>query len=136
VSGSKAYSVKRTPKFERTLRELIRSAYPKSDPPEKLVRALSLTFDLLQSDPRIEPLCRREPSKGLDVPSGCELWKMRFDLPGTRGSLQAARFIYLLCETKRLVVLVWAYSHKQFEGRPPHRDLKKALKAIAEMLHE
>ena len=133
MSGSKVYSVKQTPKFERSLRELIRSAFPKSDPPERLMHGLGVIFDLLQSDPRHEAFCRPEPAKHLGVPAGCELWKVRFDLPGVRGALGAARFVYLICEERREVILVWAYSHKQFAKRPPHKDMKKAIREIAKL---
>ncbi len=134
MRGSRNYSIRRTPKFEQTLKQLLKSAYPKSKPSKELIDGLYLVLEVLSTDPRFESLCRREPSKHLNIPPGCELWKVAFDLPGVRGALQAARIIYLICEARREVILVWAYSHKQFEGRPPHRDLKKALKVIAEML--
>jgi hypothetical protein len=62
-------------------------------------------------------------------PQGCsrdglELWKLEFKMPQLRGAAEQGRLIYLLDFRKKEVVLVWIYTHAEFEKRPPDKNLK------------
>ena len=48
--------------------------------------------------------------------------------------MSMGRIIFLLCEEAKTVILLWAYSHKQFSKRPPHADLRRAILDILDLL--
>jgi len=49
------------------------------------------------------------------------------DLPNLRGCEKWGRLIYVVVPSKCVVYLVWIYTHKQYEGRPPDSSLKQDL---------
>ena len=51
-------------------------------------------------------------------------------MPQLRGSAEQGRLIYLLDITKQEVVLLWIYTHAEFEKRPPDQNLKRLLLEI------
>ena len=51
-------------------------------------------------------------------------------MPQLRGAAEQGRLIYLLDITKKEVVLVWIYTHAEFEKRPPDQNLKRLLLEI------
>ncbi len=48
-------------------------------------------------------------------------------MPQLRGAAEQGRLIYLLDITKQEVVLLWIYTHAEFEKRPPEQNLKRLL---------
>jgi hypothetical protein len=48
-------------------------------------------------------------------------------MPQLRGAAKQERLIYLLDVKQQKVMLMWVYTHAEFEKRPPTRDLKRLL---------
>ncbi len=63
---------------------------------------------------------------------GYELWKLKFKMPQLRGAAEQGRLIYLLDVRQQEVILIWIYTHAEFEKRPPERDLKRLLLDLIE----
>ena len=53
-------------------------------------------------------------------------------MPQLRGAAGQGRLIYLLEFTKKEVIIIWIYTHAEFEKRPPDKNLKRLLLEIME----
>jgi hypothetical protein len=81
-----------------------------------------------QSSP--EPWPGRQPKTSSE---GFDCRKIRFYLPGLRGSARMGRIVYLVHEASCTIDVVWIYNHEQFDRRPSDAELKRAFRhAIAE----
>ena len=81
----------------------------------------------LESDPFAH---EEEPWPGPPPGPGCELRKARFWMHRIRGPARAGRLVYLVNIQKREVVLVWLYTHAEFQQRPADVDLQQALNRL------
>lgn len=76
----------------------------------------------------IHPLASQEPLPGsVSLPQLVELWKIRFKIPNLSGSLSRLRIIYLRNIEKRMVLIVYVYTHKDYEKRPSDKVLAKLI---------
>ncbi|MEG4282502.1 hypothetical protein QUB68_05190 [Microcoleus sp. A006_D1] len=134
MKGSEQFHIKLSNKFERSQEELSRVRYRKN--PAGLVKFLELIQKLiriLSVAPRPRPpLGHFEQWPKGSSREGWELWKLEFKMPQLQGASGQGRLIYLLDITKQEVVLVWIYTHAEFEKRPPDSSLKRLLRKIIE----
>jgi hypothetical protein len=134
VNGSEQFHIKLSNNFERTQQKLIRDRYRKNQAGlVKFVELIEKFIKILSLDPRLSPpLGHLEPWPQGSSRDGLELWKLEFKMPQLRGAAEQGRLIYLLDITKKEVVLLWIYTHAEFEKRPPDNNLKRLLREIME----
>lgn len=126
------YQVKAPPCFQRTLEKAL--AHYKKDPAgqEELRIYLASIADLFCTyPPKADASARFEPwPKGFteETQSSWEFWKIRFSMPRLRGAKGQGRLMLLLSRQEKLILLVWLYTHEDFEGRPPEKSLFQYLR--------
>ena len=49
-------------------------------------------------------------------------------MPGFHGAARQGWLIYLVNDEERVVLLLWIYTHAEFEKRPPEKELAEMLK--------
>ncbi|EGK87513.1 hypothetical protein D0A34_05970 [Microcoleus vaginatus PCC 9802] len=134
MNGSEQFHIKLSKNFDKTQQKLIRDRYRKNQAGlVKFVELIQKFIKFLSIDPRPRPpLGHLEPWPKGSSRDGLELWKLEFKMPQLRGAAEQGRLIYLLDITKKEVVLVWIYTHAEFEKRPPDQNLKRLLLEIME----
>jgi len=60
------------------------------------------------------------------------LRKLEFKMPQLRGVVGQGRLIYLLNTTGKKIIILWIYTHAEFEKRPPEKNLKRLLQEVIE----
>jgi mRNA-degrading endonuclease RelE of RelBE toxin-antitoxin system len=125
VSGSNPFLIKPADQFNCSFKKLSK-AY-RSDFVDKIAAILeSLILEPLPTNSRREPL----PSN-LQLPEGWTFHKIAFKY--SRGASGQIRIIYLLDRSNLTIMLLWIYTHEQFSGRPPDRDLKSLIREILDV---
>ena len=84
-----------------------------------------LTINPYPSKARAEPL-----PKGLKLPDKYQFYKLAITI--AQGASGKIRLMYLVEENKRVIKLLWIYSHQQFEKRPSDRVLKDVIQETFE----
>lgn len=129
VDDYKIYRVKSLPKFESTYRSLIKTHYRKD---KKGAKEFEKLVDNFIEELKINP-CLDSVSDSLSFPSktaeqGFEFRKKRWrKLPNLQGAARFGRLIYLVCHPKKIVYLIWIYTHQEFQAphsQPPDKDLQ------------
>ncbi|NEP61105.1 MAG: hypothetical protein F6K31_29685 [Symploca sp. SIO2G7] len=117
-----------TRNFERWLKRLIKR-YKGSGDKQAFQMFISQLIDNLCITPRpsnsaLEPI----PGKMI-LPQELEFRKLRFAMPGLRGASGQGRLMYLINSVRNpiILILVWIYTHEEFEGRPDEKSLQAAL---------
>ncbi len=134
MNGSSEFQIKLLENFEREQKKLIRDRYRKKpSAAAKFTELIQQFIIILSANPRPRPpLGHLEPwPKGTNC-AGWELWKLEFKMPTLRGAAGQGRLIYLINTVQKQVVLVWIYTHAEFEKRPPDKSLKRLLEEIIE----
>ncbi|MFB2923275.1 hypothetical protein [Aerosakkonema funiforme] len=134
MNGSGEFQIKLSENFERYYQSLIRDRYRKNTAAaQEFIELIQKFILILTANPRPRPpLGHLEPwPKGANYP-GWELWKLEFKMPQLRGAAGQGRLIYLLNTTAKEVLIVWIYTHAEFEKRPPDKNLKWLLQEIIE----
>lgn len=127
MSGSAKFQIARSDRFERSLEQLLRNHYRKDrknresfqEALSKIVEELSLGVTPRGARPEPWPHGSHDPD--------LQFMKLRFDLPGLRGAAGQGRLMYLVSPEEQVVVLLWIYTHAEFGGRPPDKDLAQLL---------
>ena len=132
MNGSEQFHIKLSKNFDKTQQKLIRDRYRKNQAGlVKFVELIQKFLRILSIDPRPRPpLGHLEKCPKGSSREGLELWKLEFKMPQLRGAAEQGRLIYLLDITKKEVVLLWIYTHAEFEKRPPDKNLKHLLLEI------
>ena len=133
MSGCVAYRVEPSENFAQTYQAVVATHYGVPALQKALAEFQSVVASYLSafkntarpSDSSAEPWPNRQPSTAQD---GFECRKVRFRMPGLRGSATKGRLIYLVYESSCLIQPVWIYTHEEFDARPPDRDLRDALR--------
>lgn len=132
MNGSEQFHIKLSKNFDKTQQKLIRDRYRKNQAGlVKFVELIQKFIRILSIDPRPRPpLGHLEQWPKGSSREGLELWKLEFKIPQLHGASEQGRLIYLLDITKKEVVLLWIYTHAEFEKRPPDKNLKHLLLEI------
>lgn len=132
MNESEQFHIKLSKNFDKTQQKLIRDRYRKNQAGlVKFVELIQKFLRILSVDPRPRPpLGHLEPWPKGSSRDGWELWKLEFKMPQLRGAAEQGRLIYLLDITKKEVVLLWSYTHAEFDKRPPDKNLKYLLLEI------
>jgi len=132
MTGSPNFSLDQT-LIERPLKKLGKGY---KSPREKQIfqRFIAQILKDLCSTPR-PPKSALEPLPGkIRLPQEYEFRKLRFAMPGLKGASGQGRLMYLINSAQNLIVLIWIYTHEQFERRPDEKSLEAVLQdAIASL---
>lgn len=121
--------------FERSLRRLIKR-YKGSREKQAFIVFISQLVDELCDEPHSSNSAP-EPIPGkMPLQEELEFRKLRFAMPGLRGASGQGRLMYLINSTQRKIILVWIYTHEEFEGRPDDKSLKVSLQDAMASLGE
>jgi hypothetical protein len=130
-NGSPIFRIDSLPKFERSFKAL-KKGFKSNRQAQQFLEAVTTLLQALAEEPR-HPNSRLEPiPKGVDLPDGCELRKLLFQVPGTSGASGEGRLIYWVNCPDSLIQLLWIYTHEEFKGRPPEKDLRQILREAIE----
>lgn len=129
-NGSPVFRVIASHKFTRTVKNL-KKGYKSKRSEQEFVDCIAGIVEFLTQDPRPDS-SRLEPlPKGVDI-LNWEFRKLMFALPERSGASGEGRLMYLVNYGECLIKLVWIYTHEEFKGRPPEKDLKQMLQELLE----
>lgn len=135
MTGSQKYLIVPTKNFERWLKKLVK--HYRGGREKQAFQALiaqltgNLCLDPHPSNSALEPIPRK-----ITLPEELEFRKLRFAMPGLRGASGQGRLMYLVNFVQHSIVLVWIYTHEEFEKRPDEKNLKVALQDAIDSLPE
>jgi hypothetical protein len=113
---------------------LIESHYAEGDAAvAELDSMMAGLFEELRLQPH-HPTARFEPWPGKSHISGWQFFKIRFALPGLTGAANTGRLMYLVNRDAMEIYPLIVYTHKQYETRPPEKQLLKTIKDLAKLL--
>jgi hypothetical protein len=137
VDGCKNYQIKRLNKFETTYKALLKNHYHKNRQDLILFEKMFQSYLAnLENDP-----CSKEFSDEEQFPNGTAeqgyfLRKKRWrNLPGLRGVARFGRLIFLVCNPKKVVYLMWIYTHADHSDKdsgPPDKALRVLISEAKE----
>lgn len=135
MTGSSKFLRVPTRSFERSLKWLIKR-YKGSREKQAFIAFVFQLIDELCNEPHpsnsaFEPI----PGK-IALSEELEFRKLRFAIPGLRGASGQGRLMYLINSTQHKIILVWIYTHEEFEGRPDDKSLKVSLQDAITSLGE
>ncbi len=129
MSGSDACQVELGGQFEASVLRYEKATYPKDqrgrEASREILAKIIEQFYALNS-PKI-PQARFEPFPPGSVVPNAQLWKVSFNAPHLAGPAQCGRVVYLFFLETRTIVPLCVYTHKQFPGVVPSKDLKSLI---------
>ncbi|RUS95598.1 hypothetical protein DSM106972_089540 [Dulcicalothrix desertica PCC 7102] len=137
MSGCEAYQIVPLKRFETSLKKVIKSHYRKNERARSsFLELVDYYIEQLRENPGSNPFSEDE-----SFPKGCydskfKFRKIKFKTPELDGAAGCGRLMYVLCEEKCTVYLVWVYTHEEFEKRPPEDDLRSEFTTIQENVEE
>lgn len=143
MNGSQLYQIKFLQKFEKTYKELIKKHYKKNKKAQK--EFCNLIQNFLENQAFLENPSSQDFSDSLNFPSdtaeeGFEFRKKRWRrLPSLQGAARFGRLIFLIYHPRKIVYLVWIYTHAEFQkpkSQPPDKDLKRQINLAKQNLQE
>jgi hypothetical protein len=130
-NGSPSFRIDSRPKFDRSFKAL-KKGFKSKRQEQQFVAAVTALVEALAEQPR-PPESRLEPMpKGVAIPAGGEFRKLVFAVPGTAGAAGEGRLMYFVHEADGVIQLFWIYTHEEFKGRPPEKELKQILREALE----
>ena len=127
MSGLTPFSLEKSETFERSFKKLVKS-YKSSSQQREFKELIAQEFRELIINPyplksRSEPL----PS-GLKLVKNWQFYKLVIVI--TKGASGQVRIMYLVNEIERIIKLLLIYNHKQFQKRPPDKDIREAIQDL------
>lgn len=133
MSGCEVYQIVPLERFETSLKKVIKNHYRKNERARgSFLELIEYYIAQLRENPGSNSFSEDE-----SFPKGCydskfKFKKIKFKTPELNGASGCGRFMYVLCEEKSRVYLVWIYTHNEFEKRPPEDDLRSEFAIIQE----
>jgi hypothetical protein len=122
------YRVVPSGKFERTVKSL-KKGYKSKQDAQTFVGVVTNIVQGLTITPR--PDSSRLESWPSNLRSDeWEFRKLVFILPGRKGASGEGRLMYLIDDARKLIQLIWIYTHEEFKKRPPDKDLKGIMQEL------
>jgi hypothetical protein len=134
VNESGEFLIELSENFEKSYQKLIRDRYRKNrTAASEFSKLIEQFINIISVNPRPRPpFGHLEPWPKGSSYTEWELWKLEFKMPQLRGAVGQGRLIYLLNSTAKKIVIVWIYTHAEFEKRPPEKNLKRLLQEVIE----
>lgn len=131
MTGCEAYRIELLEKFEISLEKLLKNHYRKNQRAGDCFMELVEGFILqLRSNPSSDSFSDRENFPKGSHRQDFQFRKIRFRAPELDGAARKCRLMYVIDEARRIVYLLWIYTHKEFAKRPPDDELRNAFSAI------
>ncbi|MEP0855555.1 hypothetical protein NDI34_05840 [Trichocoleus sp. DQ-U1] len=125
MTGSQKFLKVPTRNFKRWLKKLFKR-YKGSRDKQAFQVFIAELIDSLCFDPRPSNSAF-EPIPGKMTLPGLEFRKLRFAMPNLRGASGEGRPMYLINSMQNSIVLVWLYTHEEFEDRSDEKSLTSVL---------
>lgn len=126
-NGSNKFQIRRLGKFERSYGYIIKSHYRKDAKGRKeFEQQVECLIDKIEAASCLPMVSKPEPFPGNSAEPDFEFRKIRFRLPRLKGAAAVGRLLFIVCPSKRIVCLMWIYTHEEFQepkGRPPVKEL-------------
>lgn len=120
MTGSTPFSIEKSPKFPRSLKECAKK-YSKDEFRDWISKIIEdLAENPYPNDSRQEPL----PKKAR-LPEGCTFHKLAVSF--AKGASGKIRLMYVVNRVSCQIFLLWIYSHEDIEKRPRDKDITFAL---------
>jgi len=137
ANGCKNYQVKNLHKFETTYKDLLKNHYRKNQQDRSLFENMFSSYlENLENDPCSKEVSDKESFPNGTAEQGYFLRKKRWrNLPGLRGTARFGRLIFLVCDPKKVVYLIWIYTHADHsdqKSRPSDKDLAALISEAKE----
>lgn len=124
MTGLVPFSLEKEENFLRTLGKIVKS-YKSQSEKQKFIEFISQWIEEIIRDPQL-PKSRNEP-----LPKNCPIqegWQFRkLSLIYGLGASGQIRLMYLFNDEQKIIKVLWIYSHKDFEKRPPDNDIKDII---------
>lgn len=132
MSGSKKARLRQTKRFEQTFEEVKNrhlSGKAQTKIREKFEQRTVDIVKALLDDPTSHP---EEPYPDTTDLKGWQFRKIRYDIADLKRPERKCRIMYFYHPIENTVVLAWAYTHAEFEGRPSDTEIEKAFVEVKE----
>jgi len=129
VTSSALYKIDLTENFKGSLKTLHKNHYGKRNLKNRKAfdDELERLLVQLETSPRSVPFSWPEPWPNGTADPRFDLFKRDFRLPGCSHAAQEGRVMWLVCDSARIVSVIWIYTHAEFEKRPDDKNLKRVL---------
>lgn len=136
VNGSANYQIKRLAKFDTTYKALVKKHYRRDAKAKAEFEQLIEDFvsKELTVNPCSDSVSNPEPFPSDTSEQDFEFRKKRWRrLPGLRGAARFGRLLFVVYHPKRMVYLIWIYTHAEYQepnSRPPDKELKVEVNLV------
>lgn len=128
MSGSENFGIRYSTKFESTYGRILRKHYRKNAAAQQeFVELMEAMVEAIASNPFLRGSVK-EPWPGAFSRPGCDLCKLKFDMPNLKGASRLGRVLYLVDRQGKEVHFLWVYTHQEFVKQPPTKDLGKVVR--------
>lgn len=131
MTGCEAYQIVPLQRFEISLKKLIKSHYRKNERArDSFLELVEDYIKKLRENPSSNSFSEDEGFPKGSYQSEFKFRKIKFRTPELDGAAGQCRFMYVVNEVKRIVYLVWIYTHEEFRKRPSDDELRTEFVAI------
>ncbi|MFN6562684.1 MAG: hypothetical protein RMY28_023205 [Nostoc sp. ChiSLP01] len=136
---SNSYQIRKLARYERTYEALLKKHYRKDAKSRKeFEQVIEDLLEELRINPCSNEISELEPFPAKTADPTIEFRKKRWRrLPGLQGAARFGRLIFVVCEQKKLVYLVWIYTHAEYSepnSRPPDQELKAEINYVKQVI--
>lgn len=138
MSGSAACKVELGDAFAATVLAFNKANYKKDTRgAEAAGQVLARLVDQFyaHNSPKI-PRAHFEPFPPGTAALGLQLWKVNFNAPNLSGSAECGRLVYLHDQASSTIIPLCVYTHKQYPGVVPAKDMAKLIEEAKQWLAE
>ncbi|WP_099065839.1 hypothetical protein [Nostoc linckia] len=137
MTGCEAYQMRRLERFDISLKKLIKSHYRKNERARNsFLELVEHYIDKLRENPSSNSFSEDEGfPKGSHQPD-FKFRKIKFRTPELDGAAGQCRFMYVVYDARRIVYLLWIYTHEDFPKRPSDDDLRREFIGIQQEVEQ
>lgn len=130
MSGASNFAIRYAAKYETTYSKIFRTHYRQSqEDADEFERLLDEIEEALVEDPLLHNATQMPWPRGTSR-AGCELYKLKFAMPGLRGASKLGRLLYLVDRTNREIYFLWIYTHQEHKKQPRDKEFKQVLHSV------